>query len=361
MRATVIGGGVIGLSVAWELARKQWHVTLLDAAPEAREASWAAAGMLAPHHESDADTPLWRLGVESLMRWPAFIRDLCGDPGALDYGDAGGLMPSVEDGDEARIAAKLAFCTKHGVAARWHDAASLRRIEPKIANARGALEIAGAHVDPRSLARHLAARCVELGATLRYGTAARAIDGGTVELESGEHIVGDQVVLACGAWTPELARLSGIDLHGEPVKGQLLRINAPGLLRRFVHGHALYAVPRRDGLVIGATMVRSGFDKSEDPVAIAELWRHAIELIPELADATITETWTGLRPRLRGGLPLISRIHERLIIATGHFRNGILLTPITAAAVASLARKRSPPCDLTAFQWSFRPKAAVAY
>jgi glycine oxidase len=152
-------------------------------------------------------------------------------------------------------------------------------------------------------------------------------------------------VIASGAWTPSLAGASGIELRGEPVKGQLVRLQAPdGLLGRHVFAHQrAYLVPRAgSGVVIGATMVEAGFDRSEDPAAVAHLVEAARAVVPALREAPIAETWTGLRPRLAGGRPLIAAAAPGLIVATGHFRNGILLAPENAEAVLALVEGRQP-------------------
>ena len=350
-RVAVVGGGVIGLACAWRLAATTGdHVTVYDGAPEAQEASWAAAGMLAPHHEAERPDALWHLGVASLARWERFATDL-GGPAALDFRMDGGLVPVVDDRDLAEVGAKRAFAAANGVAAAWLDRGALARHEPRLAGCAGALLLPGGQVNPRRLTSALRAACAARGVELRYGTAIAALYG-----------LADLVVLASGAWTPALARLAGIELAGEPVKGQLLRFAMPSaapaadtLLRHFVHSHHAYLVPRAgdgDGggsLVVGSTMVHSGFDKTEDAAAIAHLAASARRLLPALDDALISETWTGLRPRLRSGLPLLARVRDDLLIATGHFRNGILLTPVTADAVAELAG--GPPCgvDLSPF------------
>ena len=352
MRVAIVGGGVIGLACAWELARAGVEVALFDAAPEAREASWAAAGMLAPHHEYDEDGPLWRLGVASLARYPAFLAALGIEPLAVDYRAEGGLLPALDAVDRTALAAKRAFLTRAGVACTFLTGRDVRAREPGLAaDISEALDIPAASIDPRRLVAALRERCAALGVTLGYRRAIAAIEADAILLADGERVRCDQVVLASGAWTPALAAASGVVLPGEPVKGQLLRFAAPeGHLRRFVHHHRAYLVPRAGGgVVVGATMVESGFDRADDPVAIAALAEGARRLLPALAEAPIVETWTGLRPRLQHGRPVIATVRKGLTIVTGHYRNGILLTPVSAAAVAALVLGRMPPCDLVPF------------
>jgi len=352
MRVAVVGGGVIGLACAWELVRAGAEVLLFDAAPEAREASWAAAGMLAPHHEYDDDGPLWRLGVASLARYPAFLAALGVEPEAVDYRATGGLLPVLDAADRARLAAKRAFLDRAGVACVPLAGQALRAREPGLAaDVVEALDIPASQIDPRRLTAVLRERCAALGVALGYRRPIAAIDGDGVLERDGNRVACDHVVLASGAWTPALAAASGVALPGEPVKGQLLRFAAPdGLLGRFVHHHRAYLVPRAGGgVVVGATMVRAGFDRADDPAAIAALATEARRLVPGLAGAPIVETWTGLRPRLQHGLPVIATVRPGLTIATGHYRNGILLTPISAAAVAALVLGSTPPCDLVPF------------
>lgn len=360
-RVTIVGGGIIGLSCAWRLARDGWRVTLLDGAPEAREASWAAAGMLAPHHEAHGPGPLWRLGIDSLARWPGFVEDLGITPAAVDLHLAGGLMPVLSDANAAEVVERQRFLSAHGISARWLDSAEMRRHEPAITgDCAGALLLPGGQVNPRLVCTRLQAAASEAGATIRYHTPVTGIsavydsgDSGdsNVTLGDGEVIPGDEVILASGAWTPGLAALAGIELPGEPVKGQMLRLRAPdGLLSRFVHCQHAYLVPRAGlGLVVGATMVTAGFDKSDDPGAIERLAAGARRLVPALADAPIVEHWTGLRPRIAQGQPVIARVRPGLIIATGHFRNGVLLAPATAELVRCIAAGQLAPCDLTPF------------
>ncbi len=351
-RVTIVGGGIIGLSCAWRLARDDWRVTLLDGAPEAREASWAAAGMLAPHHEAHGPGPLWRLGVDSLARWPGFVEDLGIAPAAVDLHLAGGLLPVLNDDDAVEASSRQGFLRAHGVAARWLSPDELRQHEPALAgDCAGALLLPGGQVNPRLVCTHLQAAASAAGAAIRYHTAVTAITKDGVIANGGELLPSDEVVLASGAWTPGLAALAGVDLPGEPVKGQMLRLRAAdGLLNHFVHCQHAYLVPRTGlGLVVGATMVTTGFDKADDPGAIERLAAGARRLVPALADAPIVEHWTGLRPRIAHGLPVITRLRPGLIVATGHFRNGVLLAPVTAELVRCIASNQLSPCDLAPF------------
>ncbi len=351
-RVTIVGGGIIGLSCAWALVRDGWRVTVLDGAPEAREASWAAAGMLAPHHEASGPGPLWRLGIDSLARWPTFVEDLGVSPTSVDLHLAGGLLPVLDPLDSEVVNERRRFLAAHDVPVRWLDADALRRYEPAITpTCSGALLLPGGQVNPRLVCARLQDAASARGAVIRYHTPVVALENGLVRLSDGEVIASDEVVLASGAWTPGLAALAGIELPGEPVKGQMLRLRAPdGLLRHFVHCHHAYLVPRAGlGLVVGATMVTSGFDRADDPAAIERLAAGARRLVPALADAPIVEHWTGLRPRIAQGLPVIARLRPGLIIATGHFRNGVLLAPVTAEAVRCLAANQLAPCDLAPF------------
>ncbi len=341
MRITVVGGGVIGLSCAWRLAQHGAQVTLHDSAPEAREASWAAAGMLAPHHEAERADPLWHLGVASLARWADFAAEL---HTPLDFHQRGGLIAAITPADGETLTAKQDFATRHGIACTRLSRAALLTHEPRLTGCREALLLPGAQVNPRALTSALRVACAAAGVRLCYGS--------TVTTLAGLRERTDLTVLASGAWTPALASLAGLDLPGEPVKGQLLRFAAPdGLLRHFIHCHHAYLVPRAGaGVVVGSTMTLSGFDKTEDPAAIAQLAANARDLLPALRDAPILETWTGLRPRLASGLPLIAKVRPDLVIATGHFRNGILLTPITASAVVELCD--GPPCGVDLLPFS---------
>ncbi len=348
----VVGGGIIGLCGAWQLVRAGCRVTVLDGAPGAKEASWAAAGMLAPHHEAHQADGFWHLLCAGLDRWRALADDL-GGTAAIDLRFAGGVIPVApgDAEDAAMIERRAAWLVDAGIPVERLAGEALRRAVPGLSpSITCGVRLPAGQVNPRLVCERLAARLRSAGAELRYDTAVDHLlagdstrDGGHgVVLVDGTRLAADTVVLASGAWTPALARLAQLDLPGEPVKGQLLRFaGGEHLLRSFIHSRHAYLVPRRDlGVVVGATMVWTGFDKTEDPVAIARLATSARELLPALRDLPIAETWTGLRPRLLSGQPCIERIRPGLVVATGHFRNGILLAPATGERIRDLVLGR---------------------
>jgi glycine oxidase len=370
--AAIVGGGLIGLMAAYRLAKNGWRVTVVDAAPEAREASWAAGGMLAPHHEADAPTPLWRLGVRSLERWHDLLRE---EPADFDAQPGHGLVPAADDPTQlATLARRFFWLTAHGVPARWLGRRDLARLQPRLApSVHSAMLLPSFAVDPRKALTAITAACLRLGVELRYGTAVAGIASQRIDLAPSAQNAGgkpvisaDEIILASGAWTPALAAAAHLDLPGEPVQGQMARLgqaspdaaplwpSAPdgpaGPGPSFIHGHGHYLVRRGDGtVVVGATMVHNSFDRRDDPAAIAHLVDGARLLVPALDAAVVRETWTGLRPRLRGGLPVIARVSPGLLIATGHFRNGILLAPVTADILADLAEHRTPLAEALPF------------
>lgn len=339
MRVVIIGGGIIGLACAWRLAQRGLQVTICDANSESREASWAAAGMLAPHNEAKDANDLWALCCASYKQWPYFIQDLGVDQSELDFREHGSLEPLLHGDDGSELEAKAARLSAAGADLRWLNAAEVQALEPQLSTeTTRALWMQGAHVDPRRACLLLRQRCQELGVELRYHQSITAIEDDAVVLNSGERLAAEQIVLAAGAWTPALSTLVGIDIQGEPVKGQMLAFHTEApLLQHFIHCRHAYLVERRGtGIVVGSTMEYSGFDRSDSQAAIAHLAAGAQHLLPALKHCPLAETWTGLRPKLNGGLPLLKRIRPNLCIATGHFRNGILLTPMTASIMEAL-------------------------
>jgi glycine oxidase len=356
----VIGGGVIGLAVAWRAQQHGLRTVVLERDTLARGASHVAAGMLAPVSEARlAERALLELGRASAARYPAFVEELQHasgrDPGYL----ACGTLAVARDRDEAEaLERELAEREALGLRVERLRASEARRREPALApTLRLALAIPDDHaVDPRRLAAALAVAFERAGGTLRERAAVARIaldpDGervAGVELAGGEPVEAEHVVVAAGAWA---GALDGLPEHARvplrPVKGQILRLrdpSGPGLLAHVLRMQPGYLVPRGDGhYVLGATMEEQGFDTSVTAGGAFELLRDAIELVPGVGELVVEELAAGLRPNTPDNAPVLGAgALAGLHWATGHFRHGILLAPITAdLLVASLSGKSLP-------------------
>src|SRR3954452_4015991 len=316
----VIGGGLIGLSVAWRAAQRGAAVTVLEAGTVGSGASHVAAGMLAPTAElevGEAGARLLDLSLRSLELWPAFAEE-------LGVGLRFGSLLVARDADDAEaLEREVAFRAEAGLEVERLRPSEARRREPALApTLRLALDIPGdASVDPRRVLDALVAACREAGVEIREGVRVDALPAG-------------RVVLAAGAWSGEL--LAGVPVR--PVKGQLLRLRdprGPGLVERVLRFEGGYLVPRDDGAyVLGATMEERGFDTTVTAGGLYELLRDAHELVPGLSELVIEEALAGLRPGTPDNLPIVEE-RDGGILATGHGRNGVLLAPLTADLVVA--------------------------
>lgn len=356
----VVGAGVIGLAVAWRAAQAGASVTVCDPRP-GQGASWAAAGMLAPVNESSVvEAPLTRLALESSRRWPAFAAALSA-AGGVDVGlrDEGTLAVAFDDDDRRALEQLLRVHRSLGLASEWLSPGDCRRLEPRISpRIRGALQVAGDwQVDNRAVVRALLAAVAAAGVTVRRETVRRLAGGASridgVELEDGARLAAETVVLAAGAYS------SGIDGLPEvarppvrPVKGEILRlagdVSAPILTRTVrgaVYGRAVYVVPRRHGeVVVGASTEEAGFDTRVRAGAVAELLQAAVDLVPGVAELELVECRAGLRPGTPDNGPILGRTPVAgLVLATGHYRNGVLLTPVTVDAIDEVLAGRDLP------------------
>ena len=337
VRIAVIGGGVIGLSIALRLARQVESTKRLGEHPGRRirvfdpalgkGASWVAGGMLAPLSEGwPGEHELLHLGAASLARWPEFARGL---PGPSVFTATGSVTVALDAADAADLRTIAEWVGEQGHDLEILGRAQLRELEPALAqNIRLAmLAPAELSVDNRALIAALTQGCIDAG--VEFSTAALT------------HLPdADQVVLAAGAQSTALWPT----LPVRPVKGEILRLRrrpsaAPPpkrTVRGTVHGRAIYLVPRGDGLVVGATQYESGPDTQVTVAGVRDLIADAERLMPSIGEYELYETAAGLRPMSPDGLPLIGRLAHNLIVATGHGRNGILLAPVTADAVAAL-------------------------
>lgn len=356
MKAVVVGGGVIGLSIAWRAASRGLEVTVVDPEP-GRGASGVAAGMLAPvtevHYGEEA---LLALNLESARRYPIFVAELEDGSGMGTGYRASGTVSVARDADDlAALEELVGYQRGLGLEVERLRTRELRRLEPALApGVRGGAVVAGDHqVDPRRLIAALLGACRRLGVVLRRERAA-SIDRRSVMLEAGDVEEGDVVVVAAGAWSGVLAGLPAEAVPAvRPVKGQVLRLRGAGAppITRNVRGAEVYLVPREDGeVVVGATVEERGFDTTVTGGAVHELLRAAIELVPDVAELALVETAASLRPGSPDNAPLLGATALKgVVVATGHFRNGILLAPVTADAVAELLATGEVPPDIAAF------------
>jgi glycine oxidase len=361
----VIGGGVIGLSIAWRAGQRGLRVVVLERAAAGLGTSHYAAGMLAPVAEvTPGEEPLLELGLLSARLYPRFITELVQAAGVDGVGHTtAGTLLVARDADEAEaLERELVLRHRLGLPVERLRASEARQREPALAPAlRLALDVPGDHaVDPRMLVPALAAAVAAAGGELREHTpvAGVAVTGGRVKgvvLENGSTERAEQVVVAAGVWSPRLSGLPEADrIPVRPVKGQIMRLHdpaGPGLLQRVIRMGPTYITPRGDGrYVLGATSEERGFDTTVTAGAAFELLRDAAELVPGVSELVLDEFAAGLRPGTPDNLPVIGPGSvEGLQWATGHRRGGILLAPVTAALVAGALAGEALPDAAAAF------------
>jgi len=366
-RVQVVGGGVIGLACAWELSRNGHEVTLVapTQAPGRDGASWVAAGMLAPVTEAQfGESALTALLVEGARRWPAFATALHDATGQdVGYDTTGTVTVALDASDRASLDDLLAYQHTLGLEAHRRSASECRRLVPALSPAlRGGIEVPGDHqVDNRALLGALAEACRAGGVTFVEGTVAALAPGPELVLADGRRLRPDRVVLAAGTGLAAIGGLVGTGLpHLRPVKGHILRLGPPDpatrgtvpllarTVRGLVHGRSVYLVPRRDGsVVVGATVEERGTDTAVRAGAVHELLCDARAIVPGVDELELLEAATGLRPATPDNTPCIGWTGlDGVLAAVGHYRNGILLAPLTAAAVVDLVGRR--PVDALA-------------
>lgn len=303
-RVVVIGAGAIGMSIAWRLAQHDVRVVVIDPNQPGSKATWAAAGMLLPLF--DNDTAFHSLAEPSFHEYPAFVEELHG---------ASGIDPEL-------------------IIEAPHTAS----------------------VDNRKLGQALQRAAKRTGVEFRIGVAAREVICASghfqhVLLADGSTVKADAVVIAAGAWSGELLGLP-LRLPVVPVRGQMIAVQqTPPFVHHIIEGERCYLVPRGERLLIGATLEQVGFDERTTQEGINAMLTCGIELEPRIADAPVLETWAGLRPGTPDNLPILgadSHI-QGVFYATGHYRNGILLTPITARLLAELITTGKTSIDLADF------------
>jgi len=330
----VVGGGIIGLSVAWYLGRAGMSVRVLERDRLGSHASGAAAGMLAPLAESMEIDPLFAFGKASLELYPSFLEQLAFDSDVDVLLEGPGLLRLAFSGEEAdRMKALTNAPAAKELHAEWLNEDQLRELQPTITEkAVGAiLSPSEKHVNPRRIIHALARACQRQGVTFSEGIHA--------EKASQQQDPKHKTIYAAGAWTKEVLNQFGITLPMKPVKGQVMHLQQPGHdLRYTLYGNGGYLVPREDGnVLVGATSEDAGFDERTTDEGIDWLRKTATTLYPQASDFTFVEAWASIRPGTIDDLPIIGKLPlENAYVATGHYRNGILQTPITAKLMAEL-------------------------
>lgn len=359
----VVGGGTIGCAVARVAARGGARVLVLDDGALAGAATDAAGGMLSPLGETPEPGPFLPLGMRSLRMFPDLVAALERETDtSVELRRDGKLIVSIDPDGEIRLRERMRWQTEAGHDVRWLTADEARDLEPGLSpEIRGALHLREeGSVDNRRLLEALRKAVVAAGGVVRGGSRVEAVARSHrrvkgVRLSSGDRVEADRVVIAAGAWS---GRIGGLprSLPIRPVRGQMVAVGSEELLRRTVETGHVYLVPRGPGsslpgVWIGATQEEVGFRADTTEAGVMKLFRAAGGVVPGLAGAPVLDAWAGLRPGTPDGLPVLGADPEvqGLLYATGHFRNGILLTPITGASIGALCLGRDPEIELAPF------------
>ncbi|MFC8246404.1 glycine oxidase ThiO [Streptomyces chartreusis] len=363
----VIGGGIIGLVTAWRAAQRGFTTAVVDPEPGGGAAQ-VAAGMLAAVTELHyGEQTLLGLNLASARRYPDFAAELTDVTGHdLGYRRCGTLAVALDADDRAHLRELHALQRQSGLDSEWLSGRECRRLEPMLApGVRGGLRVDGDHqIDPRRLTGALLVACERAGVVFHRAWAERVDvvrDRATgVTTTAGTALTADQVVLAAGSLSGRLAGVPDAVLPPvRPVKGQVLRLTVPQryapflsrTVRAVVRGSQVYLVPRENGeLVVGATSEELGWDTTVTAGGVYELLRDAHELVPGITELPLIETRAGLRPGSPDNAPLLGPTElAGLSLATGHYRNGVLLTPVTGDAMAHVLATGELPEEARAF------------
>lgn len=357
----IIGGGVIGLAIGWRLASAGLAVTVFDRGHAGGGASRAAAGMLAPVSEVEPEEEaLIDLALAGHDMWPAFAGELTAMSGiAVDYWPCGGLHVALTRDEVERLRFLQDLLARLRLEARWISGAEARSLSPHLSpNVKAGLLSPSDHqVDNRKLVAALRAAFIAAGGTLQEHAEITGLDlaAGKVSgiVAAGQRHPADMVLLAAGAWSGVIEALPALHRPAvRPVKGQMLSVRmAPPITDHILWRDGRYLVPRRDGrLLIGATVEERGFDVRLTAGGLFQLLEQARELLPGIDELAIEESWSGFRPASRDDAPILGPSSlPGLVYATGHYRQGILLTPITSAGIAEYVLQGTLPRALQPF------------
>jgi len=334
----VIGGGVIGLSLALELRRSGMAVIVLEKHQPGHEASWAAGGMIA-EAEAGTNALFRRLARASAAMYPAFARQLRDESGTdIDLREHGTIRFLVDDHCPSPPGTPL-------------SADDIRKLEPDVEYSAPATFLSERCVDPRLLLDALLGAAKHLKIDISAGSEVTGIEAAngrvTAAITTKSRYAAAVIVNCAGAWAGQLAP---IKIPMIPVKGQMLAV-APNMIKHVVRGNGVYLIPRSSGkLVIGATVEEAGFDKRVQPDVIQRMHRAAAILAPKIGQLRILEDWAGLRPRTPDNLPIMSGTSmQGYFVSSGHYRDGIMLAPIAATMMTKLIREEQPEIPIDDF------------
>ena len=358
----IVGGGIVGGSIAFDLARRNLRVAVLDRQELMREASWAAAGMLSPAPDSSAAIPLVPLGRASLALYPKFV-DAVEDASGLRTGyRTGGAIEIICHGDaERELSTLVALHHGLGLACEPLPLDEAMKMEPALGrDARAAAFLPDeCSIEPRALTAAVLVAAESAGAALCPGVEVTSLvlsekKCAGVKTSSGEIFHAEQVVLAAGCWSSQIPEAAPY-APTLPVRGQMAALRHFGTpIQHVLRSERGYLVPRGlqspQTLVVGSTIENAGYEKRVTSGGIEKILSAANELAPELETAEIIETWCGLRPGTPDQLPILGPVDvDGLVFATGHYRNGILLAPITAKLIGEWIAERRTSMDWEAF------------
>jgi len=363
----IIGGGIMGTSAAWELARHGVRCLVLERSVPGAEASSAAAGILGAQAEAHAPGPMTELCLASRARYAKFAAAL-GKETRIDVGyrESGVLRVGFERSAVRKLSLEVAWHRKRRLAVETLATRALAKLEPALSpELAGGVRFAGdARVEPKALLRALHIAALDHGVRFQSGAFVRRValaDGRAVGvvLDDGSELRAAHVLVAAGSWTSLIDGLGISPGRVIPARGQIVELELPRPpLAHVVFGPGAYLVPRDDGrILIGSTLEFVGYEREVTAGAVRDLLQHAIALVPALARAALRGTWSNFRPYTKDELPLLGRTQiPGLLLSTGHYRNGILLAPISAEIVRAAVLGQRAPVALEAF----RPDRALA-
>jgi len=361
LKAIVMGGGIIGCSVAWRLAAEGVVTTVLERGRVGQEASWAAAGMIAPQAEAEGPGPFFDFCMKARDTFDGIVDRLVREGGVDPEYDRAGILYVALDADErVQLERRASWQRSVGAPLEELSGAEARRVEPMLSpEAVYAIHMpTNRRTDNRKLTQAYAAAARKAGAEFVEGArvealATRGERAVGVRMDDGSTLEADVVVNAAGAWAGEIRGLEADRVKLHPVRGQIVCFEvAPETIGPALFSLRGYVVPRRDGrLLAGSTMEEAGYDKSVTLAGLDKIARGAAAIVPTLGAATFREAWAGLRPATRDLLPVLgfSPSVSNVLWAAGHFRSGILLSAITGEIIVDLVQGRRPAVEFSAF------------